>query len=171
MDAIIYTSNTGSTAYYAKALALETGLPAYSMAEADNKVQKGAKIIYLGWLMAGAVQGYAAAAKQYDICGVCAVGMGRCGTQTEEVRRKNHIPKNIPLFTLQGNFDIKKLHGIYRFMMNIMVKTAGKALAEKQEKQDRTADEEDMLDMMQNGSGRVKTENLRPVLEWYEQLK
>lgn len=118
--------------------------------------------------MAGAVQGYAAAEKRYDICGVCAVGMGRCGTQTEEVRRKNHIPESIPLFTLQGNFDIKKLHGIYRFMMNIIVKTAGKALAEKQ---DRTADEEDMLDMMQNGIGRVKTENLRPVLEWYEQRK
>ena len=33
------------------------------------------------------------------------------------------------------------------------------------------ADEEDMLDMMQNGSGRVKTANLKPVLEWYEQLK
>lgn len=168
MDAIIYTSNTGSTAYYAKALALETGLPAYSMAEGDKKVQKGAEIIYLGWLMAGTVKGYAAAEKRYDICGVCAVGIGRCGTQTEEVRRKNHIPESIPLFTLQGNFDIKKLHGIYRFMMNIMVKTAGKALAEKQ---DRTADEEDMLDMMQNGSGRVKTEKLKPVLEWYEQLK
>lgn len=38
MDAIIYTSSTGSTAYYAKALALETGLPTYSMAEADKKV-------------------------------------------------------------------------------------------------------------------------------------
>lgn len=138
------------------------------MAEADKKVQKGAEIIYLGWLMAGAVPGYAEAAKRYDICGVCAVGMGRCGTQTEVVRRKNHIPESIPLFTLQGNFDIKKLHGIYRFMMNIMVKTAGKALAEKQ---DRTADEEDMLDMIQNGSGRVKTANLKPVLEWYEQLK
>ena len=168
MNAMIYTSNTGSTAYYAKALALETGLPAYSMAEADKKVQKGAEIIYLSWLMAGAVQGYAAAAKRYDICGVCAVAMGRCGTQTEEVRHKNHIPESIPLFMLQGNFDIKKLHGIYRFMMNIIVKTAGKTLAEKQ---DRTADEEDMLDMMQNGIGRVKTENLRPVLEWYEQRK
>lgn len=168
MNAIIYTSNTGSTAYYAKALALETGLPAYSTTEAVKKVQNGDEIIYLGWLMAGTVQGYAAAAKRYDICGVCAVGMGRCGTQTEEVRRKNHIPESIPLFTLQGNFDLKKLHGIYRFMMNIMVKTAGKALAEKQ---NRTADEEDMLDMMQNGSGRVKAENLKPVLEWYEQRK
>lgn len=168
MKAIVYTSNTGSTAYYAKALALETGLPAYSLTEADKKISKGAEIIYLGWLMAGAVQGYAAAAKRYDICGVCAVGMGRCGTQTEEVRQKNRIPENMPLFTLQGNFDIRKLSGIYKIMMSIMVKTAGKALAEKQ---DRTPDEEDMLDMMQNGSGRVNAQNLKPVLEWYEQRK
>lgn len=40
MNAMIYTSNTGSTAYYAKALALETGLPAYSMAEAVKKFKR-----------------------------------------------------------------------------------------------------------------------------------
>ena len=168
MNAIIYTTNAGSTERYAKLLAHETGLPAYSLAEAAKTVPANAEIIYLGWLMAGAVQGYAAAAKRYDICGVCAVGMGRCGTQTEEVRQKNRIPENMPLFTLQGNFDIKKLSGIYKIMMSIMVKTAGKALAEKQ---DRTPDEEDMLDMMQNGSGRVNAQNLKPVLEWYEQRK
>lgn len=168
MKAIIYTSNTGSTAYYAKALALETGLPAYSLTDAGKKLKNGSEIIYLGWLMAGIVQGYAAAAKRYDICGVCAVGMGKCGTQTEEVRSKNHIPEKMPLFTLQGNFDIKKLNGIYRIMMSIMVKTAGKALAEKQ---NRTPDEDDMLDMMQNGSERVNAENLEPVLKWYELRK
>lgn len=36
MDAIIYTTNTGSTGQYAKLLAQETGLPAYSLAEAKN---------------------------------------------------------------------------------------------------------------------------------------
>ena len=30
-------------------------------------------------------------------------------------RDKNAIPQRIPLFTLQGNFDVKKLHGVYRF--------------------------------------------------------
>lgn len=36
MDAIIYTTNTGSTGQYAKLLAQETGLPAYSLVEAKN---------------------------------------------------------------------------------------------------------------------------------------
>ena len=38
MNAIIYTTNTGSTEHNAKLLAHETGLPAYSLAEAKKKV-------------------------------------------------------------------------------------------------------------------------------------
>ena len=144
MNAIIYTTNTGSTEQYAKLLAQKTGLPAYSLAEAKKRVFAGAEVVYLGWIMAGSVKGYAAAAKHYRVCAVCGVGMGQTGTQTESVRKKSAIPANIPLFTLQGNFDVKKLHGVYRLMMEIMVKTAGKALVEKS---DRTSEEDDMLDI------------------------
>lgn len=164
MDAIIYTTNTGSTEQYAKLLAQKTGLPAYSFAEAKKQILVGAEVVYLGWIMAGSVKGYAAAAKHYRVCAVCGIGMGQTGTQTDSVRKKSAIPANIPLFTLQGNFDIKKLHGIYRPMMGIMVKTAGKSLAKKK---NRTPEENDMLDMMLRGGERVKTENLSAVLDWY----
>ena len=40
MDAIIYTTNTGSTERYAKLLAQETGLPAYSLADAKDAFPK-----------------------------------------------------------------------------------------------------------------------------------
>ena len=53
MNAIIYTTNTGSTERYARLLAKETGLPAYSLAEAKKRVFAGAEVIYLGWIMAG----------------------------------------------------------------------------------------------------------------------
>ena len=164
MDAIIYTTNTGSTERYAKLLSHETGLPAYSLTEAKKKVFAGAEIIYLGWMMAGSVKGYAAAAGRYQIRAVCGVGMGQTGTQTDSVRKKASIPAGIPVFTLQGNFDVKKLHGIYRPMMEIMVKTAGKSLAKKN---DRTPEEDDMLDMIQHGGSRVKFEHLSAVLNWY----
>ena len=82
-----------------------------------------------------------------------------------EVRTKNKVPQRIPLFTLQGTFDITKLHGVYKMMMNVMVKTAGKALADKS---DRTPEDDDMLDMMMNGSERVKAENLKHIIEWYD---
>ena len=164
MDAIIYTTNTGSAERYAKLLAQETGLPVYSIAEAKKQVFSKAKIIYLGWIMAGSVKDYAEAAKRYRVCAVCGVGMGQTGTQIESVRKKSAIPADIPLFTLQGYFNVKKLHGIYRPMMEIMVKTMGKSLAEKA---DRTSEEDDMLDMMLHGGERVKAENLSTVLDWY----
>ncbi len=164
MYALIYTTNTGSTKRYAELLAQETGLPVYSLAEAKKAVPTGAEVIYLGWITAGAVKGYAGAAKRYRIRAVCAVGMGQTGTQTESVRKKAAVPAAVPLFTLQGNFDVKKLRGLYRVMMEIMVKAAGKSLAAKKE---RTPEEDDMLDRMLHGGQRVKAENLSAVLHWY----
>ena len=167
MKAIIYTSNTGSTAEYAKLLGKELKLPVFSLQQSKNKVPADADIIYLGWLMAGKIKGYKEAAKRYEIRAVCGVGMGQTGTQIEEVRAKNAIPQKVPVFTLQGNFDVKKLHGVYRFMMNVMVKTAGKRLAEKT---DRTPEEDDMLDMIVNGGNRVSVQNLKSVMEWYKSV-
>lgn len=47
-------------------------------------------------------------------------------------------------------------------------KAAGKALADKT---DRTPEDDDMLDMMMNGSERVKAENLRYIIDWYDTVK
>ena len=167
MEAIIYTSNTGSTAEYAQLLGKELNLPVYSIKQAKNKVSCGSEIIYLGWIMAGEIKGYKRAAKLYKVRAVCGVGMGQTGTQLKEIRNKNAISQRVPLFTLQGNFDVKKLHGMYRLMMNVMVKTAGKQLANKV---NRTFEEDDMLDMMVNGGKRVSLENLKVVTEWYKNV-
>ena len=80
VEAIVYTTNTGSAAQYAKMLAKETGLAAYSLDEARGKVPADSEVIYLGWVMAGTVKGYAAAAKRYIVRAVCAVGMAQPGT-------------------------------------------------------------------------------------------
>lgn len=77
VEAIVYTSNTGSAAQYAEMLAKETGLAAYSLDEARGKVPADSEVIYLGWVMAGTVKGYATAAKRYIVRAVCAVGMTR----------------------------------------------------------------------------------------------
>lgn len=165
MRAIVYTSNTGSTERYAKMLSHQIVVPAYSMKETDKMLKPGAEIIYMGWIMAGKIKGYTEAARKYNIQAVCGVGMGQTGTQLAKVRTENKVPQEIPLFTLQGTFDIKKLHGVYKMMMNVMVKTAGKALADKS---DRTPEEDNMLDMMLNGSEHVKAENLKYIIDWYD---
>ena len=162
-NSIVYTSNTGYTAEYARLLGEKTGLPVYSLDEAEQKLAAGNCVIYLGWLMAGKVQGYKKAAKRYKVQAVCGVGMGGNGSQLQEVRKANAISEKTPLFTLQGGFDINKLSGVYKLMMTIMVKTAGKGLAEKQ---DRTPDEDVMLEMLTRGGSRVSAENLAEVLAW-----
>ena len=77
MEAIIYTTNTGSAEQYAKILAQETGLPAYSMKEAQKKIRPGVDVICLGWIMAGTIKGYSAAVRHYQVQAVCAVGRER----------------------------------------------------------------------------------------------
>ena len=165
-SAIVYTSNTGFTAQYASLLGGETGLPVYSLEDASKSLPQSSPIVYLGWLTAGKVQGYDKAVTKFNLQALCAVGMAKCGSQMEDVRKSNNLPQGLPLFTLQGGFDLKKLRGIYRLMMLVMSKTVAKKLAAKP---DRTPDEEDMLDLFQNGSNRVSLENLRPVLAWYEE--
>lgn len=164
-SAIVYTSNTGFTAQYASLLGGETGLPVYSLEDASKSLPQSSPIVYLGWLTAGKVQGYDKAVTKFNLQALCAVGMAKCGSQMEDVRKSNNLPEGLPLFTLQGGFDLKKLRGIYRLMMLVMSKTVAKKLAAKP---DRTPDEEDMLDLFQNGGNRVSLENLRPVLAWYE---
>ena len=163
--AIVYTSNTGYTAEYARLLGQGTGLPVYALSEASGKLDSGAAIVYLGWLMAGKVQGYAKATKRYSVCAVCGVGMGATGSQMEDVRKTNALPTGLPLFTLQGGFDMAKLHGIYKFMMSVMAKTVGKRLAAKA---DRTAEEDRMLELLTHGGSYVHEEHLKDVLAWYE---
>lgn len=165
MEAIIYTTNTGSAEQYAKMLAEQTGLSVFSMEEAKSEVEEGSEIIYLGWIMAAQVKGYKTAAKKYKIRAVCAVGMERTGTRTEQIREKTSVPVAIPLFTLQGNFDVKKLRGIYRLMMNLMVKMITKKLGAKT---DRTQRENEMLEIMLQGGENVRKENLAEVLDWYK---
>ena len=165
IKAIVYTSQTGYTAAYAALLADKTGVKAVSLEEAVSAVPEQSEILYLGWLMAGKVQGYDKARKIYRVSALCGVGMGRTGTQLDDIRRQNGVPEAMPVFSLQGGFDRTRLRGLYRFMMTVMAKTAGRSLANKV---GRTPEEDDMIDLMTNGGSRVSEDNLTAVLAWFE---
>ena len=126
IKAIVYTSQTGYTAAYAALLADKTGVKAVSLEEAVSAVPEQSEILYLGWLMAGKVQGYDKARKIYRVSALCGVGMGRTGTQLDDIRRQNGVPEAMSVFSLQGGFDRTRLRGLYRFMMTVMAKTAGR---------------------------------------------
>lgn len=168
MKAIVYTTNTGNTERYAKMLGHQINLPVYTLDDAKKVLERETSIIYLGWIMASGIKGYKDAEKHFRVRMICAVGMGATGTQLQEVRNKNQIPASTEVFTLQGGFDMEKLRGVNRLMMSMMVKTAGKALAEKA---DRNPEEDDMLQLMMHGGSRVSMENLSEPIKWYEQIR
>ena len=164
MNAIIYTTQTGSTKRYAQMISESTGLPVYSLNESKKNLSADADIVYLGWINAGKIQGYRKASKRYKIRAACGVGMSKTGTMTENVRKRTRIAESVPLFTLQGNFNIDKLHGFYRLIMALMAKAIKNDL---ENKKDLSPEEADIADMVIHGGERVKSENLNDFLDWY----
>ena len=168
ISGIVYTSNSGYTAQYARLLGAALDLPVTD-AKWGTDPHPGRAVIYLGWLMAGKVQGYAKAAKEFDIRAVCAVGMGPASQAgAEKVRAKMGIPAEVPVFTLQGGFDIKKLHGPFKWIMLVKCKDILKNLEAK-----KPLNETQQLtyDMAKKGASAVSAEALAPVVDWYKAHK
>ncbi|MGN1419073.1 MAG: flavodoxin domain-containing protein [Acutalibacteraceae bacterium] len=155
---IIYTSNTGSTKAYAEMLSQKTGYPCFALSEV-NDVSGDEEIIYMGWVMAGTIQGLSEAKEKFSsIKAVCAVGM--MGEKSEEeLKTKNAVTE--PLFTLYGSFDISKLKGMYKMMMNMMMKMMKSKL-----KDSKDPEELKVLELLDKGFNFVKEENLNKVLEF-----
>lgn len=166
MKAIVYTSETGHTARYAKLLSERTGLPAYSMQEAERKLGRREPVLYLGWLMAGGTKGYQTAGKLFMLEGVVSVGMTKTPNGTlwnRAVQNDAHVVDGARVFYLQGGYDGSRLHGVYRVMMKAVEAGMAKRLTKKT---DRTPEENDMLSMLHDGGDRVREENLTEILDW-----
>ncbi len=161
MEAIVYTSNTGYTERYAKMLSKNLSIPCVELKEAKVRV-KGKEVVYMGWFMAGVIKGLKKAESAFNIKAVCGVGMG---SETEKLINDAISQNNIavPFFYLQGVLNLKKLKGIYKFMINTLSKTMVKKYENNTKK---THEEELMLEMFINGKDMVKEENLKPIIQW-----
>ncbi|MGM9946886.1 hypothetical protein [Floccifex sp.] len=168
MEAIVYVTNTGNTQRYAKLLAEHIDLPVYSLEESKRNLKRGTEIIFLGWVMANEIKGYKEANEYFSICMVCAVGMNENGSHPEEIRKANFILEDIPLFTLQGGLYLENLKGANKMIMKMVIKKMKKDLLKKN---NRTDQENNMLDLMIHGGSRVCIENLSDVLSWYKEEK
>lgn len=111
MDAVVYESNTGFTERYARLLAEKLGKPAYSAGEAAARLEKGADIIYLGWVMANQVCGLKKAARRWNIKAAGAVGLYPLSETNTNILLAKNKP-DCPLFYLRGGLDHSKLKGI-----------------------------------------------------------
>ena len=160
--AIVYTSGTGHTRQYALLLSEQIGLPACSLEEAGSQLSGGSPVIYLGWLHASHVKGYAKAARRFGLRAVCAVGLCDTGTLTDQVRKVTSIPEGIPLFTLQGGIDRSRLKGMDKLMISMLTKGLS---SQKQ----RSAQDERMLELLSEDENYVSPENLARLLQWYRE--
>ncbi len=157
MATIIYQTNTGSSKEYAELLSEKLSLPFYSLAESEA-VDNDEEIIFIGWLMAGTVQGLAEAkAKFNNIKCVCSVGLFSGENTPAEIREKNSV--TVPLFFLPGNFHIGKLKGMYKMMMSMMVKMLKGKL-----KENPSADSDKIISAFENGIDQVSEEKLNEVI-------
>lgn len=155
---IAYESKTGFTRKYAEMLAAKTGLKAYRAKELvlDDKDEE---VIFLGWMMAGKIQGLDKVRK-HNIIAVCASGTARTAEpDTETVIERNKI-KGIPFFYLRGGcLPLKEIRGLDRIMLSMFVRM----LKSRKEK-----DEEllESISNIENGFDGVRVENLEPVIQW-----
>ena len=132
----------------------------YSLDEAKKTLPKHTPVIYLGWLMAGKVKDLGKAKRRYKIAALGAVGLGATGTLEAGLRKSNKIPDDMPLFELQGGMDHAKLTGIYKTMIETLIKFMSK-------KKNRSEEESAMLEMIKAGGDFTKEENLERLVAWY----
>ena len=148
VTAIVYTSETGHTRQYAELLGEATGLPVYSLKDSAG-LAAGREIIYLGWLMAGKIQGLSPATEALE----------------RKLRLDNRVLGTDQLFYLQGGYDPAKLNVPYRTVMKLICAQLRRDLAKRD---DLTEGEQATLRMAQGAYSCVCRENIQPVASWYQ---
>lgn len=158
MVSIVYVSNTGSSKKYAEMLSEKTGYPCYAMADSDAAV--GTDVVFISWVMAGAIQGISEARVKFGtLKAVVAVGMMKSESQDATLKEKNDVSE--AFFTLAGAFDIKKLSGMYKMMMGMMMKMIKAKLKESNDPKAK-----EMVEQFEEGFDFVSEENLGEVVEF-----
>ena len=162
---IVYSSNTGFTQQYAKLLGRALDMPSYELGSVP-KCHAGAQVIYLGWLFAGSIVGYKKCARKYDIKAVAGVGMSPPADELAEgLRSTMKIPSNVPVFYLQGGFDIERLKGPMKLIMKIKCRSIAERLLAKGEL---SAAEQATLDMCSGPASAVDEINLAEIVALFK---
>lgn len=157
MKTVVYTSNTGSTERYANMLAERLGCEAVSLSKLKERPE--GEIIYLGWVMAGAIQGLVEAREKFgELKAVVAVGMLPSEKAKGEVIEKNGVTELF--YYLPGVLDIGKLKGMHKMIMGMMLK-----MMKSQVKDSDDPNAKKALELFEEGFDGVKEENLDELVE------
>ena len=151
MKAIVYTSQCGHTQRYARMLSEKTGVPAYSMKEAREKLQLKDEVFYMGWLMA--------------IVGVSPQGNGDLWTEARI--NGGYSDSGGRLFYLQGGYAPEKLGLIHRMMMKTMARSVIRQVEARGDAA--TEQERRMAEVFRNGGDFVREEALDEIVQWFRE--
>lgn len=154
---IIYNSNTGSGEKYAKMLSEKTGFPCVSL-QKSKSVSPEEEIIFIGWIMAGTLQGLNEVTAQFpNISCICAVSISKGEKAEDDIKAKNNI--TLPIFLLPGAFNINNLSGMYKMIMNMTIKMM-------KGKVQKDSEEAKAFEVFEKGVDLVNEEHLAAVLEF-----
>jgi len=165
IEAIVYESNAGHTKKYAEMLSEKTGLKAYTIKEAKKNVKKKSDIIFMSWVKNGKIQNLNKARKMFNLKAICAVGMSAYSKQAvASLQDKNKINAlKEKIFYMQGGFEMDKLKGGNKFIMNALLKSLEKV----SEARKLPPDQSEMLRMLKNPSNNVRANNIREIYSYY----
>ncbi|MGM9969680.1 MAG: hypothetical protein ACI35S_04710 [Anaeroplasma sp.] len=163
IQAIVYSSNTGFTKQYAYSLAVRLGLPIYNIKE--SKVLKdNTNIIYFSWLMGNSIVNLRKV-NRFNILKYCVVGMSMYSEELiDEIKKINNLSE---LLYFRGGLRLYKLNLFYRAMISFV----RKSLKKKSKKNQLSADEEYLLEIMINGSEYIDLNSLDILVEIIEAEK
>ena len=162
---IVYSSNTGYTRQYAKLLGSALDIPSYELGSVP-KCHAGTDVIYLGWLFAGSIVGYKKCAGRYNVRCVAGVGMSPPSAElTEGLRAAMKVPEGVPVFYLQGGFDMDKLKGPMKLVMKLKCREIAARLNAKAELSEA---EQATLEMATGGGSVVSEANLAEIIALYK---
>ena len=167
MTAIVYCSQTGHTAQYAKLLSQRLQLPAYRMEAAVDAVPKGTEIIFLSWIRAGVPKSWRQASSLWRIQAMGVVGMTTAGdVQLPRLAQRCGLSDTFPLFYLPGGYTPQSLPAGSRLLLNIMGRQQIRALSAKAS---RTPAEQEALLLWQDGGDLVDVRHLAALAAWCQQ--
>jgi hypothetical protein len=165
IQAIVYNSRTGSCRRYAEELSKALELPVYSLDQLPAALD--GEVIFVSWLMAGSITGYAKLIKKASVAAVCAVGMAPVlENSVQQGRQKNRIPGSVAYFCLQGGFHMDKLPLGMQLVMRAVCKDIARKLEVKMKTAALNEQEQATYTMATQGAGEPASWDVSEIVAW-----
>lgn len=116
IKAVIYHSNSGFTKQYALMFSKNLKVPCYDIKKVPKNLKKE-KVIFLGNVFDGIIEGYSKASKKYNLEYTVAVGLNEPSEKViKNLKEINKIKGE--LYCLKGGFDVSRLSKFKQLTVN-----------------------------------------------------